>query len=126
MTKYLHNTAAIVTIIVGIITAIGFFVSKSNTNTSFIALPEMISLRAAKLPISGSGVDVLIKEGRSSVHYTGGVLSSSGASQVVYIPVGQQLNIIVSGSGADIGVQQSIAQYVNVSSSASGTEVYEF
>lgn len=125
MSKHLHNFAAIATILVALGTVSGWVIYGYGLPFSPTAKAQHSNFSPATLIVSGSGVNLKILEGVSSSPYTGGEISSSGAEQVVYLPVGQPLLLQVTGSGADIAIQPAIAPFVSISSSGSGTDVHD-
>jgi hypothetical protein len=80
----------------------------------------------AHLIISGTGAEVAIKEGDPSLPYAGGVISSTGADQVVFIPKGQPLVVTLSGTGAELSIAGSISKQVTVNNSGTGANVAVF
>lgn len=105
MSKHLQNFAAIATILVALGTVSGWLISGYGLPFGSTASAQPNSFSPAILVVSGSGVNLKIREGVSSSPYLGGEISSSGAEQVIYLPVGQALLLQVSGSGADIAIQ---------------------
>lgn len=79
-----------------------------------------------RLIISGVGVEVTINEGESGIPYSGGVISSIGSVQVVYLPKGQLLSVNLTGTGAHLAISRSIAEQVQVDNSGVGADVSFF
>jgi len=124
MSKILHNTAAVATIIVAIVTIAGYFIS-SYTSHDGSKVQGGINYSPATIFILGSGTKLTIKKGSKSTPLNGGAFSSSGTEQTLYLPLGQKLNLNIFGSGSDIGIEKEVMQFITVTSNASGTNVFE-
>jgi hypothetical protein len=80
----------------------------------------------ALLIISETGAEVTIMQGDPDFPYPGGVISSTGVEQVIFLPKGQALAVSLSGTGSELAIARSIAQQVTVNNSGVGADVSVF
>jgi hypothetical protein len=85
-----------------------------------------IALPRAVLSVSGTGTKVEIRNGESGVRYSGGEISSTGSSSVVYLPLRQPLTLNISGTGATIAIASALMPYIEVNNVATGATLIEY
>lgn len=100
-------------------------VSLPKISTRHEPIPEPIN-GTARLVISATGADIKILEGDPNYPYQGGVVSSTGAEQTIYLPRGQRLSVELSGTGAELAIDRSVARQVSVNNSGVGADVSVF
>ncbi|NHO64605.1 hypothetical protein G8770_03475 [Aestuariicella hydrocarbonica] len=97
-----------------------------NPVRSFLTPSIKISGGTATLAISSVGANVTIKESTNGIPYAGGVISSTGVKQTVFVPVGQQLVVNLTGTGVDLEISRHVAEQITVNNTGTGSNVSIF
>ncbi len=82
--------------------------------------------QSVTLTISATNSDIEIHEGDSDIPYQGGVISSTGSDQIIYLPKGQPLIVNLLGTNSDLKISKSIADQISVNNSGTNSDVISF
>lgn len=98
---------------------------RRNVLSGFDQLKEA-ALPTAVLSVTATGARVELRLGDDGRRYAGGYISETGGESVVYLPVGQRLNVEISGTGSIVAVQSELMPYLQMRNTGTGNKVIEF
>lgn len=96
--------------------------SRASRSASLIErlLPDAV------LSVSGTGAMVKIRKSQDGRRYGGGNVTATGATSVVYLPLGQSLRVEITGTGSVVAVESELMPYIQVNNVATGGKLIEF
>lgn len=95
---------------------------QTSSSDEDVALSEQ-KYPIANLAITGNGLDLRIIVAKSETPYTGGVIESSLADQTIAIPLGQKLQIQVTGSLVSITADEALIEFIELIGGGRNTDL---